>query len=47
MDVLTGQSAIVKLAFDEFVESGIGEVAKKAVGGVTEQLRSMIQKRFG
>ena len=45
MDVLTG-AAIAKLAFDEFVKSGAGEVAKKAVGGAIEQLRSVIRKRF-
>ena len=45
MDVLTG-AAIAKLAFDEFVKSGAGEVAKKAVGGAIEQLRSAIRKRF-
>jgi len=45
MDVLTG-AAIAKLAFDEFIKSGAGEVAKKAVGGAIEQLRSAIQKRF-
>ncbi len=45
MDVLTG-AAIAKLAFDEFVKSGAGEVAKKAVGGAIGQLRSAIQKRF-
>ena len=45
MDVLTG-TAIAKLAFDEFVKSGAGEVAKKAVGGAIEQSRSTIRKRF-
>lgn len=45
MDALTG-AAIAKLAFDEFVKSGAGEVAKKAVGGAIEQLRSAIKKRF-
>ena len=45
MDVLTG-TAIAKLAFDEFVKSGAGEVAKKAVSGAIEQLRSTIRKRF-
>jgi predicted ATP-dependent Lon-type protease len=45
MDALTG-AAIAKLAFDEFVKSGAGEVAKKAVGGAIEQLRSTIRKRF-
>jgi len=52
MDVLTG-AAIAKLAFDEFVKSGAGEVAKKAVGGAStacreafEQLQSAIRKRF-
>ncbi len=45
MDLLTG-SAIAKLAFDEFVKSGAGEVAKKAIGGAIEQLRSTIRKRF-
>jgi hypothetical protein len=45
MDVLTG-TAIAKLAFDEFVKSGAGELAKKSVGGAIEQLRSTIKKRF-
>ncbi|KAM3101859.1 hypothetical protein ACKFKF_06235 [Phormidesmis sp. 146-12] len=45
MDALTG-AAIAKLAFDEFVKSGAGEIAKKAVGGAIEQLRSVIKKRF-
>ncbi len=45
MDALTG-AAIAKIAFDEFVKSGAGEVAKKAVGGAIEQLRSMIKSRF-
>ncbi len=42
---MTGM-AIAKLAFDEFVKSGAGEVAKKTVGGAIEQLRSTIKKRF-
>ena len=42
---MTG-AAIAKLAFDEFVKSGAGEVAKKAVGGAIEQLRSTIKDRF-
>lgn len=45
MDALTG-AAIAKLAFDEFVKSSAGEIAKKAVGGAIEQLRSVIRKRF-
>ncbi|MCY7322526.1 MAG: hypothetical protein LH660_12195 [Phormidesmis sp. CAN_BIN36] len=45
MDALTG-AAIAKLAFDEFIKSSAGEVAKKAVGGAIEQLRSAIRKRF-
>jgi hypothetical protein len=45
MDVLTG-TAIAKLAFDEFVKSGAGELAKKSVGGAIDQLRSTIKKRF-
>lgn len=47
MDAFTG-AAIAKIAFafDEFVKSGAGEVAKKAVGGAIEQLRSTIRKRF-
>jgi hypothetical protein len=45
MDVLTG-TAIAKLAFDEFVKSGAGELAKKSVGGGIEQLRSTIKNRF-
>lgn len=39
-------AAIAKLAFDEFVKSGAGQVAKEAVGGAIEQLRSAIKKRF-
>ncbi|GAP93648.1 hypothetical protein [Leptolyngbya sp. NIES-2104] len=39
-------AAIAKIAFDEFVKSGAGEVAKKAVGGAIEQLRSTIKHRF-
>ncbi len=42
---LTG-GAIAKLAFDEFIKSGAGEVAKKTVGGAIEQLRSVIKARF-
>jgi uncharacterized damage-inducible protein DinB len=42
---MTG-AAIAKIAFDEFVKSGVGEVAKKAVGGAIEQLRSTIKNRF-
>ncbi|MBW4442949.1 MAG: hypothetical protein KME10_17260 [Plectolyngbya sp. WJT66-NPBG17] len=42
---LTG-AAIVKLAFDEAVKAGAGEVAKKAVGGAIEKLRSAIKARF-
>jgi hypothetical protein len=45
MDVLTG-TAIAKLAFDEFIKSGAGELAKKSVGGAIDQLRSAIKKRF-
>jgi hypothetical protein len=45
MDFLTG-TAIAKLAFDEFIKSGSGDVAKKAVGGLIEQLRSVIKERF-
>ena len=45
MDVLTG-AAIAKLAFDEVIKSGAGELAKKAVGGAIEQLRSAIKARF-
>ncbi len=45
MDAFTG-AAIAKIAFDEFVKSGAGEVAKKAVGGAIEQLRSLIKSRF-
>ncbi|MBW4526034.1 MAG: hypothetical protein KME18_12680 [Phormidium tanganyikae FI6-MK23] len=39
-------AAIVKLAFDEAVKAGAGEVAKKAVGGAIEKLRSAIKARF-
>ena len=42
---LTG-GAIAKLAFDELVKSGAGEVAKQAVGGAIGQLRSAIKARF-
>lgn len=42
---LTG-AAIAKLAFDEFVKSGVGEVTKKAVRGAVDQLRSTIKNRF-
>lgn len=42
---ITG-AAIAKLAFDEFIKLGAGEVAKKAVGGAIEQLRSTIKQRF-
>ncbi|KAM3115974.1 hypothetical protein [Phormidesmis sp. 146-33] len=45
METFTG-AIIAKLAFDEFVKSGAGEIAKKAVGGAIEQLRSAIKKRF-
>jgi hypothetical protein len=45
MDVLTG-TAIAKLAFDEFIKSGVGEVTKRAMGGAIEQLQSTIKKRF-
>ncbi|KAM3098835.1 hypothetical protein ACKFKF_16320 [Phormidesmis sp. 146-12] len=45
MDALTG-ATIAKIAFDEFVKSGAGEIAKKAVGGAIEQLRSTIKARF-
>ncbi len=45
MDVLTG-TAIAKLAFDEFIKSGAGELAKKSVGGAIGQLQSTIKKRF-
>jgi len=42
---ITG-AAIAKLAFDEFVKSGAGEVAKQAIGGAIEPLRAIIKKRF-
>ncbi|KAM3100246.1 hypothetical protein ACKFKG_01695 [Phormidesmis sp. 146-35] len=45
METFTG-AIIAKLAFDEFVKSGAGEIAKKAVGGAIEQLRSTIKNRF-
>jgi phosphoribosylformylglycinamidine (FGAM) synthase PurS component len=41
--------AIAKLAFDEFVKSGAGEVAKKTVGGAVElvkTLRDRIKAKF-
>jgi hypothetical protein len=40
---------IAKLAFDEFVKSGAGEVAKQSVGGAIElvkNLRSKIKAKF-
>jgi hypothetical protein len=42
-------SAIAKIAFDEFVKSGAGEVAKKTVGGAVElvkTLRDRIKAKF-
>jgi hypothetical protein len=33
--------AIVKIAFDEFVKSGAGEVAKKTVGGAVELVKNL------
>ena len=45
MDPLTG-AAIAKLAFDELIKSGAGEVAKQAVGGAIAQLRAAIKARF-
>jgi hypothetical protein len=45
MDALTG-AAIAQLAFNEFIKSGAGEAAKKAVGGAIEQLRTAIKERF-
>lgn len=42
-------SAIVKLAFDEFVKSGAGEAAKRSVGGaidLVKNLRTKIKARF-
>jgi hypothetical protein len=41
--------AIAKIAFDEFVKSGAGEVAKKTVGGAVElvkTLRERIKAKF-
>jgi hypothetical protein len=41
--------AIAKLAFDEFVKAGAGEVAKKTVGGAVElvkALRDRIRAKF-
>jgi hypothetical protein len=32
---------IAKLAFDEFVKAGVGEVAKKTVGGVVELVKTL------
>ncbi|MBD1858257.1 MULTISPECIES: hypothetical protein [Leptolyngbya] len=47
MDALTlTGAAIAKIAFDEFVKSGAGEVAKKTVGGTIEKLQSVIKERF-
>ncbi|MBD1998446.1 hypothetical protein H6F88_17655 [Oculatella sp. FACHB-28] len=42
-------SAIAKLAFDEFVKSGAGELAKKsleATGSLVKSLRDKIQAKF-
>jgi hypothetical protein len=42
-------SAIVKLAFDEFIKSGAGELAKTSLagaGGLINQLREAIQAKF-
>jgi hypothetical protein len=33
--------AIAKLAFDEFVKAGAGEVAKKTVGGAVELVKTV------
>jgi hypothetical protein len=41
--------AIAKLAFDEFMKAGAGEVAKKTVGGAVEwvkTLRDQIKAKF-
>ena len=46
--VLTA-GAIAQLAFQEFVKSGAGEVAKKSLGGtidLVKALRDKIQKKF-
>ena len=42
-------AAIAKLAFDEFIKSGSGELAKKSLSGATElvkKLRDQIQTKF-
>ena len=42
-------TAIAKLAFDEFVKSGAGELAKQSISGTVElvkRLRDKIQARF-
>lgn len=47
--VTLAAGAIAKLAFDEFVKSGAGEVAKQSVGGAIElvkNLRGKIQAKF-
>jgi hypothetical protein len=36
--------AITKIAFDEFVKSGAGEVAKKTVGGAIDLVKSLRDK---
>lgn len=38
-------AGIATLAFGEFIKAGVGEIAKKAVGGI-EPLREAIRKRF-
>lgn len=37
--VTLAAGAIAKLAFDEFVKSGAGEVAKQSVGGAVEPVK--------
>jgi hypothetical protein len=37
-------SAIAKLAFDEFVKSGSGELAKKSLGGAIDLVRNLRDK---
>jgi hypothetical protein len=51
MDPVTAiaASAIAKLAFDEFIKSGAGELAKtslEGVGSLIKQLREKIQAKF-
>ena len=51
MDPVTtlAAGAITKLAFDEFIKSGSGELAKKSLGGaigLVKNLRDKIRAKF-